>query len=304
MNGLPGDFTLAQCDRCKLVFQDPRPTEATVKLAYPDSYAVYQPATGDIQSTKWKQLLSNLVLANYYGYAQLAPSHWLLKSAVFPLYAFRFRPRSVPVFKPGGKLLEIGCTWGGRLDGDRARGWSVIGVDFNERAIQWGRSHLGLDLRLGSIFDLDFPDATFDTIVFDMVLEHLHRPQDLFTRIDRWLKPDGEILFSIPYFEGAEFKLFKHYAYGLQLPAHLYFFNKTHVRTLLGNYRDIEFRFQHAEKDLIAPLGYLADDGHTALRRVAKSRVLRHAVFKPLAFGLSLLQRSSRVSVRARKALT
>ena len=301
MSGLPGEFTLARCDRCGLAFQDPRPTEATVKAAYPDSYHVYEPPSKGARPARWKQLVSDLVLANYYDYHHLAPSHWLLRSAVFPFYAFKFRPRSVPRYKAHGKLLEIGCTWGGRLEGDRARGWSVIGVDFNEKAIEWGRSRLGLDLRLGSIFDMDFPDATFDTVIFDMVLEHVHHPDQLLARVDRWLKPGGELLFSIPYFEGAEFQLFKRYAYGLQLPTHLYFFNKTHVRTLLGGYREIEFRFQHAEKDLIAPLGYLADEGRPALRRVAKSRLLRHGMFKPLAIALSLLDRSSRVTVRATK---
>jgi 2-polyprenyl-3-methyl-5-hydroxy-6-metoxy-1,4-benzoquinol methylase len=301
MNGMPGHFTLAQCDRCGLAFQDPRPTESTIKLAYPDSYHVYEPPSHGARPARWKQLVSDLVLANYYGYRHLAPNHWLLKSALLPFYAFKFRPRSVPVYKPHGRLLEIGCTWGGRLESERARGWSVIGVDFNEKAIQWGRSHLGLDLRLGSIFEMDFPDATFDTIIFDMVLEHVHRPEELFARIDRWLKPGGEVLFSIPYFEGMEFKLFKQYAYGLQLPTHLYFFNKTHVRTLLSRYEDIEFRFQHAEKDLIAPIGYIAGERGPGLLRIARSRLLRHGVFKPLAIGLSLLGRSSRVTVKACK---
>ncbi len=302
LNRLPGEFSLARCESCGLVFQDPRPTEATVKHAYPDTYPGYRPPAVQVTSPGWKRSLTNLVLANYYDYHHLGPTHWLLKAGLFPVYAIGFRSRSIPMFHRDGHLLEIGCAWGGRIDRDRERGWSVTGVDINEKAVTWGRTNRGLDLRVGSIFDMDFPDHTFDAIVFDMVLEHVHRPDELFVRVDRWLKAGGEVLFSIPYFEGVEFKIFKHYAYGLQLPTHLYFFNKAHVRKLLANYFDVEFHFQHAEKDLIAPIGYIADDGRPLARLLAKSRLLRSAVFKPLAVGLAMLHRSSRVTVRARKA--
>ena len=69
LNGIPGSFTAARCEQCGLVFQDPRPTESSVRFAYPDSYHVYQPPAGEPASNKWKQLATRAVLSNYFGYS-------------------------------------------------------------------------------------------------------------------------------------------------------------------------------------------------------------------------------------------
>ena len=40
------------------------------------------------------------------------------------------------------------------------------------------------------------------------------------------IKPSGQLIFSIPYFEGLEYKWFKEYTYSLHLPNHITFLNK------------------------------------------------------------------------------
>jgi SAM-dependent methyltransferase len=298
LTDLPGIFSVVRCEGCGLVFQDPRPTEASIHFAYPDSYHVYQASA--VERSSWRQRLDGAVLANYFGYRHLAPTSRLLKAALYPLYWYAFKFRSIPKFKADGRLLEIGCAFGGRIARDRSRGWTVTGVDFNARAISWGREHLGLDLRCGSIFEMDFADDSFDVIVLDMVLEHLHHPIEVLERIRKWLKPGGELLFSIPYFEGLEFGVFKQYAYGLQLPAHLYFFNRDHVQRLLAGFDAIDCVSTPADKDMTEPLAYMANDGRNRLlARVARNRLAKLAVFRPLSYVLAASKRSSRLLVRA-----
>lgn len=42
-----------------------------------------------------------------------------------------------------------------------------------------------------------------------MVLEHLYYPFESLENITYWLKPGGQLIFSIPYFEGFEFRFLK-----------------------------------------------------------------------------------------------
>ena len=102
-------------------------------------------------------------------------------------------------------------------------------------------------------------------------------------------------MFSIPYFGGFEFGIFKEYSYGLQLPTHLYFYNKTHIASLLKDFENIRYEFQPADKDLTEPLVYVAaEKQHPTLARIARNRWARLALFRPLSLVLAALGRSSR----------
>jgi len=136
-----------------------------------------------------------------------------------------------------------------------------------------------------------------------MALEHLYCPDRAISKITKWLKPGGQLLFSIPYFEGFEFRVFKSYAYGLHLPNHLYFFNKSHIRGLLGSsYRKIRFVFHRFDRDIVASSHYRYQSvGSPLLKLVAYSRPVRYLIVKPFVFFLSLFGWSSRVTVFAIK---
>jgi SAM-dependent methyltransferase len=49
--------------------------------------------------------------------------------------------------------------------------------------------------------DLSFPDETFDLVITQDVLEHVDRPEKVFSEIYRVLKPGGYHIFTIPYHE-------------------------------------------------------------------------------------------------------
>jgi SAM-dependent methyltransferase len=300
LNGLPGQFSVSRCAGCDLVFQDPRPTEDTVQYAYPDTYVAYTlPPAKEVNSIK--RTLSNLIFANFFGYRHLAPNNWALKLLFSPAYYYLFRHQTIPRFVPNGRLLEIGCSHGYRLEKDRRRGWQVTGLDFHDKSVEAGRAN-GLDLHCGSVYDFEFPRETFDAVIFDMVLEHLHRPRLLIDQVSKWLKPGGQIIFCIPYFEGVEFRLFRQYAYGLQVPAHLYFYNKWHLRQLLKGFHDVEFRFQHMERDFTIPLAYLNQERPSRLLGfISTSSNFQRLVWTPLSFALSALHLTSRITVRAEK---
>lgn len=140
-----------------------------------------------------------------------------------------------------------------------------------------------------------------------MVLEHLYDPLRILKKITSWLKPGGQLLLLIPYFEGFEFSVFKEYSYGLQLPTHITFFNKKILREYLSKlgYKDIKFYFQYFDRDVVASAGYkYADTGKWLYKFISSNKTFRRLAIRPFAFILSLLGKTSRVSVLAFKAGT
>ncbi|MFW5738916.1 MAG: class I SAM-dependent methyltransferase [Myxococcota bacterium] len=113
-----------------------------------------------------------------------------------------WRYRWVGPFCEGKDVLDVPCGmgWGTSLiRGTR----SIIGLDISERAVQEARSRYGThaSFRVGSMDKLDFPDATFDTIVCLEGIEHVPKPvaRSFVTEARRVLRPSGQLLLSSPH---------------------------------------------------------------------------------------------------------
>ncbi len=99
-----------------------------------------------------------------------------------------------------GELLDIG-TGGGRmlrLLGDRAH--RAVGIDISRAMLMVARSNLhaaGLDhllVRQGNMYQLRFPDCSFDTVTIDQVLYQAEAPSDVLREAARVLRPGGRLL--------------------------------------------------------------------------------------------------------------
>jgi len=301
INNLPGMFSLVKCRRCGLVFQDPRPREEYIKNYYPDNANYYKPSKQKQYNFGMK--IERKILSNFYNYGNLGSSNYFSKILYFLLYFYFYRHRSIPKYAPDGKLLEIGCSNGEKLERFKKWGWNVTGIELNRNAATFGIEKRKLDIKIGSIFNYEFPFDSFDVIIMDMVLEHLYYPGEAISKITKWLKPGGQLIFSIPYFEGIEFKLFGKYAYGIQLPCHIYFFNKKHIKRLLdNNYQNIKIIFHHFDRDIVASCYHKYQfTGKYFFKFVAYNKIIRYLLIKPLVFLLSLLKRTSRITVFAEK---
>lgn len=298
LNGKPGIFHLSRCKTCHLVFQDPRPVAEDMGEFYTSEASFYQaPVTSKARKQGLKEKLAEITLANHLDYP--GPKHFLLKTLTWPLYRIKVADQTIPHFKEGGKLLEIGCGSGNRLVRHRERGWSVTGVELQKEVADALEKSTGIRVISGNIETMELPDK-YDAIVMDMVLEHLHNPIQILKQIRQWLKPDGELVLTIPYFEGLEFKLFGEYTYGLQLPYHLYFFNRRHLKKLLRDFHTPRFVFHHFDRDVVASAGYKSC--HTRSfwwKIVSHSSLLRKCLVRPVVLIGSFLHLTSRITVRA-----
>lgn len=102
-------------------------------------------------------------------------------------------------FRPGGRLLDVGCGTGNFLVKARAAGYQVCGIDFNAPAAQEA-SNRGLQTYVGSFTDFAAtqPESSFDVITLYDVIEHLDDPVGTVDLAKRLLKPGGGLMISVP----------------------------------------------------------------------------------------------------------
>ncbi|MBA3323693.1 MAG: methyltransferase domain-containing protein [Pyrinomonadaceae bacterium] len=97
-----------------------------------------------------------------------------------------------------GRFLDIGCGRGELLWAARASGWEYEGVDASSTYLAWGREHLGVEGRHGTVEDMRFPDAHFDAVTMGGVMEHLYDPAGTLAEVRRILRPGGLLWFDAP----------------------------------------------------------------------------------------------------------
>jgi 2-polyprenyl-3-methyl-5-hydroxy-6-metoxy-1,4-benzoquinol methylase len=105
------------------------------------------------------------------------------------------------LFRPGRRVLDIGCgegAWGPWL---RGRGAAVlVGLDVSERSVDAARPRYDRAI-CGGVEAIGLDDLggePFDTIVAADVLEHLVDPWRELRRWRSWVKPSGQLVISVP----------------------------------------------------------------------------------------------------------
>lgn len=154
-------FDLAECQGCGLIYVDPMPTPEQLSVFYSASYYDF-----DREREEGKGL------------------------------AFA---RRLKRGKKQGRFLDVGCATGFFINGIRqSSDWEVYGTDFGESAVRFAREQLHLDVRYGDLANAGFPDAYFDYVHVNNVLEHVLDPVSLLRECRRVIKPDGVFFLSVP----------------------------------------------------------------------------------------------------------
>jgi len=103
----------------------------------------------------------------------------------------------------GGLTLEVGCGTGGLLAAASGSGRRVVGVDVASRWLVVARRRLAdrgrnVPLVAAEAERLPWPDATFDAVAADSVLEHLDDPSRALAEWRRVLRPGGVLVVWSP----------------------------------------------------------------------------------------------------------
>jgi ubiquinone/menaquinone biosynthesis C-methylase UbiE len=105
----------------------------------------------------------------------------------------------LPELRPGMRLLDVGCGPGSITRGlaERLAPGEVVGLDLSRETLAAARQDAaarGLEnLRYeeGSVYQLPFPDASFDVAYAHQVFQHLREPGAALREMLRVVRPDG-----------------------------------------------------------------------------------------------------------------
>lgn len=195
---------------------DPMPLESDIHKAYTSYY------THDGISPK-ENFIIRFIAATIIG---------ILKLLLFltPIHRERraFRRMYLENIKPG-KLLEVGCGNGARLTQLAALGWSVEGQEVDPISAAAAREK-GIKIHLGPLENIRLPDASYDAIVMNHVIEHLHEPVKLLAECRRLLSPQGTLIAVTPNVRSYGHRIFKSNWRGLEPPRHIFLYGQESLR--------------------------------------------------------------------------
>jgi SAM-dependent methyltransferase len=230
--GASGSWNFKKCrDRkCGLIWLDPMPLKEDIGKAYANYYT--HSALGRGIRDGWAKRAFKVMKRGYqmckYGYGKSFESLGL-RCAGRLLYLFPIRRREVEEevrmlhAVPQGRLLDVGCGSGEWLESMRERGWRVVGVDFDQTAVNFARQ-AELEVRCGSLEEQHFAEGSFDAVTLNHVIEHVPDPLRTVAECARILKPAGKLVMFTPNGSSLGHWIFKRDWRGLEPPRHLQIF--------------------------------------------------------------------------------
>jgi SAM-dependent methyltransferase len=100
----------------------------------------------------------------------------------------------------GGRIIDGGCGFGKWVIYLKRLGYDIVGIDNNELAITKLKDYdSSLQVELGDILDIHYPDSSFDAYISMGVVEHFEDgPLPALKEAYRVLKPNAFIFVSVP----------------------------------------------------------------------------------------------------------
>ncbi len=239
-NWAPGEWTSWECFVCECSYLDPRPSQASIHLAY-GNYHTHQKITQKESYSALSPLrkLRRRLVNGYTNWRfstneQPSLSIGLILWAIWPFRLrmdkeYRHLPAKVPT---NGRLLDVGCASGAFLLTASTCGWLVTGVDPDPKCVANAQA-LGLNVYQGGVEIFERKAEIFDVITISHVIEHVHEPSDTLADIYRLLKPGGQLWLETPNIESIGHNYFRSNWRGLEPPRHLVVFSPKALRGAL-----------------------------------------------------------------------
>jgi SAM-dependent methyltransferase len=232
----PGSWRLVRCGDCESAYLDPRPTRASIGLAYRDYYTHLEDPGAADAATGVRAALANGELNARWGYsATPALRAGRLLGRLLPTRA-ALTGRSVRHLhaQPGGQLLDIGSGSGSFVAQMARLGWRAEGLELDPGGVAVGRA-AGLTITQGSAEDLEAGTLAehFDAVTMNHVVEHLHEPEQALRRVAAVLRPGGTLWIATPNLRSLGHRHYGRDWLALDPPRHLVLFHRASLEALL-----------------------------------------------------------------------
>lgn len=196
--GLDGNFNIVKCQKCGLVYLNPRPDDEELKKYYPVTY--YERVVNKIEEENLNE-----------------------------------RYEFISYFKHTGKILDVGCGNGLFLNFMKEKGWEVYGVEVSKMACNFAKEKFNLEVYNSDLINADLKGGSFDLITMYDVLEHIPNINENLKRVYELLKTDGVFIANVPNFNSLQRITFGKYWCHLDIPRHFYHFTSLTLKKILEN---------------------------------------------------------------------
>jgi SAM-dependent methyltransferase len=215
-------YRIVRCCACGLAYLSPRPTEAAMRALYErDDYYEAEGAS---------------------GYASYREQEAALRLTFRRLLRSLARRGLI-----GGSLLEVGCGHGYLLD--EAAAWfdRREGTEYSAAAAQAAARRADRIYRGG--IEAVSPDARYDLVVSNQVIEHVHQPRAFLAAQVTRLRPGGAVLVATPWMGSPWQRVLGRRWPSFKVPEHVFYFDRRSLSALMrsaGLDRIREVPYPHA----------------------------------------------------------
>jgi 2-polyprenyl-3-methyl-5-hydroxy-6-metoxy-1,4-benzoquinol methylase len=277
----PGQWVLRRCGGCQSGYLNPRPTPASIGLAYAEYYTHGLAETDNLMSSSTLlgsrlPAIRNAYLNQRFPRAGYSPAWpWAVRALAChrPTQDLAERDvRHLPTPAAGARLLDIGCGSGEFVRRALRLGYAAEGLEFDEQAVKAGAEH-GLPIRQGALPDTGLPGGIYDAVCLSQVIEHLHAPRAALTEIYRLLKPGGFFWLATPNMDAPGHRQFGPDWRGLEPPRHLVLFSAKALKLALQQAGFVDVAFK--------PIGAVSEWFFNASYRIANGAKPGDAIALP-----------------------
>lgn len=232
---VPGKWSISRCadPACGLLWMDPMPMDHEILKLYPEDY--YTKLNSQPQGSsripaalrRAYRYVTRCYLNTRYGYETRTKAWQSALGRLLYLHPARRAIVDVDYMylpaTPNGRLLDVGCGNGDVVATLNANGWRAEGVDVDPAAVELARRR-GLSVKVGSLQEQGYPEASFDAVIHRHVIEHVPDPLALLAECQRILKPGGLLVSITPNALSWGHRRFGRSWFPLEPPRHLYVF--------------------------------------------------------------------------------
>lgn len=195
-------FAIVQCNSCKFLFTNPRPTEEELGKYY-DSDA-------------------------YISHADKANSLINLVYKIVRSYTLRQKVKLINSLTQHKTLYDYGCGTGDFLAIAQKNGWEIHGLEPNHSAAKLAEKKTGISL-VNKSTDLS---NKVQVITAWHVIEHISNLQEVMQDLSNTLATDGHLIIAVPNHKSHDAKHYGKYWGAYDVPRHLSHFDRESIEKL------------------------------------------------------------------------
>ncbi|MEQ6168370.1 class I SAM-dependent methyltransferase [Ekhidna sp. MALMAid0563] len=201
-------FALVKCDKCSLVFTNPRPEQSSL----PDYYQSDQ----YISHTDKGNSLINFI-------------YKLVRK-----YTITRKIKLIDKLNRGsGSLLDYGCGTGDFIKAANKKGWHAYGYEPDKDA-----KNIASAKNPDKILDkIENHNGPFDIITAWHVIEHVSELNKTIKNLKKILAPDGHLIIALPNHKSYDAAYYKEFWAGYDVPRHLYHFDQESIKSFASKFK-------------------------------------------------------------------